>query len=64
MRGGPDNRRFHDPLRAVARRVREGAGSDVLLMDCGHEITVDHRPVHPKRKRCHGCRMWVKELQP
>lgn len=50
--------RFTDPLRKVVRRVKEGAGSDLILLECGHEITRAHRREWTGRTRCHGCRVW------
>lgn len=43
------------PWRKVVERVTEGAGSDVLLMECGHQIVATHRRWVPGRKRCCGC---------
>lgn len=51
--------RFTDPLRRVVERVTEGAGSDLIRLECGHEITKDHRPTwEGRRTRCHTCRVW------
>lgn len=51
--------RFTDPLRLVVERVTEGAGSDLIRLECGHEISKDHRKTwEGRRTRCHGCRVW------
>jgi hypothetical protein len=51
--------RYHDPMRRVVERLVEGAGSDLLLMECGHQISKDHRKTwEGRRTRCHGCRVW------
>lgn len=53
-------KRFIDPLRVVRQRLQEGSGCDLLLLECGHRVVVDHRNRLPKRVRCHGqgCRVW------
>jgi hypothetical protein len=45
------------PMRAVVKVLASGAGSDLLLLECGHQISVNHSTRHPARKRCHRCRV-------
>jgi hypothetical protein len=44
------------PLQRVVERLAEGAGSDTLLLGCGHTICRDHQKTLPGRVRCFRCR--------
>lgn len=55
-------RRYTDPFRDVVSEEK-GAGSDVVLMACGHRVVQNHRNAPRKRCRCHhvGCRVWSED---
>lgn len=42
------------PWRAVSGIV-VGAGCDTLLLDCGHEVVVNHTSKPRKRAQCYIC---------
>lgn len=50
-------RRYTDPMRRIVS-VHEGAGTDRLTLDCGHEIVRDHRARWGRSTRCFRCRVW------
>lgn len=51
---------YTDPLRRIVA-VQDGAGSDRLTLECGHDIIKTHRARWPARTRCHRCRVWEGE---
>jgi hypothetical protein len=53
----PGGRRYRDPMRVILS-VDQGAGSDRLSLECGHDVVKSHTHLWGKRTGCHQCREW------